>query len=153
MLFGGARRSVQNRAGTTEKRLCGVDLVFMIEEGKEVGSSVGGFGTAQHEEAAGLKGIMKNRQNFPMQSGPEINEDVAAANQVHVGERRVREHVLPGEDAHIPNDFVDLVIAVVLDKKPAEPFRGNVDLGVLRVNARPGLVQGSLADGGGDNVH
>jgi hypothetical protein len=57
----------------------------------------------------------------------QVNEEVAAADEAQLGERRVGDQVLNGEGDRFPHLLVDLVGVVVhLGEKAGQPFRRHV---------------------------
>jgi hypothetical protein len=88
---------------------------------------------------------MKKRDDVLLQRRFQIDQQVAAADQVHLRERRIDQQVLLGKDAHIAHVLVDAVAALHLHKKAAQPFRGNVALNIFRINAVARLVDAGLA--------
>ena len=58
------------------------------------------FGGAEEQIAAGLQGIIEGRDNLPLQLSFQINEKVAAGNEMQLGERRVLEKAMGCEEHH-----------------------------------------------------
>ena len=65
---------------------------------------------------------MKHRKDLLLQFGPQVNQDVAATDQIHLGKRRIVAQVLPGEDTHVPDPLGDLITFIRLAEEAAEPF-------------------------------
>src|ERR1700722_18871833 len=89
---------------------------------------------------------MKNRHDLFLQYLAQIDQNIAATDQVKIGEGGINDHVLPRKNTHVADGFADLVDAVGLDEKAAQPFRRDIQLDVFRINARPGFFQRRLAD-------
>src|SRR5208282_1785027 len=83
---------------------------------------------------------------------PEIDEDVAATDEVQAGEGRVLSQVLFGEDAHGPDGLAHLVAAGHLAEKAPQPVRGNVRGNGFRIDAQAGLVNHPVFDIGGEDL-
>ena len=60
---------------------------------------------------------MKCRDGLFLQGRSEIDQDVAATDEIHPGEGRIGEEMLPGEDDHIAELLHNPVAAVLLEKK------------------------------------
>ena len=65
---------------------------------------------------------MKGWQHLHLQAGLQIDQQVAATDQLHARERRVNQEILPREDDHLPQGLADAVAAVLLDEEPAQSF-------------------------------
>src|SRR5262249_43704312 len=76
----------------------------------------------------------------------QVNQQIAAADEIQTGERRIADEVMPGEDTQVADPFGDLEVAVHLGEIAANPLRRDVHLDVLDVDPGPGLLQGGLAD-------
>ena len=55
--------------------------------------------------------------SFFCSSGDEVDQQVAAAQDVELGEGRVHDEVLRGEDHHLADLFADPVAALLLDEE------------------------------------
>lgn len=77
-------------------------------------------------------------------TGGEIDQHVAATDQVQVREGRVHGHVLPGEEAHVANPFIHLVGTVHLRKKPPQTLGRHVNQDVLVINAAAGFFDAAF---------
>src|SRR5207302_1682698 len=80
------------------------------------------------------------------------DEEVAAADQVEARVGRVAGQVVPGEDAQLADALADVVVPFDPEEEAAQPFRRDVDLDVVHVDARAGLVQGGLVEVGGQDL-
>ena len=87
---------------------------------------------------------MKNRHGPFLQTGPQIDQNVTAADEIEIRERGVPGEVMLGKNAHLPDGFVDLIAAVHLDKETLQTFRRETLGNVLRVSAGPGFVDGPV---------
>ena len=61
-----------------------------------------------------LQAVVEDGQQLPLQFRPEVDQQIAAAEQVQLGERRVLDDVLRGEDQHLADRLLDPVLAVLL---------------------------------------
>lgn len=90
----------------------------MLVHGREdVGEVADRLGIAEHQEPPGLQGVMEVG-NDPLLNGRlEVDQQIAAADEIQVREGRIGRDVLPGEDAHVADRFSDLVPPSTLTKK------------------------------------
>ena len=68
---------------------------------------------------------MKHGDKLLLQIPAHIDQEVAATDEVELGKGRVLDHILLGNDQHIPDPFVDAIgiPARFRHKKAREPFR------------------------------
>src|SRR5262249_26439295 len=76
-----------------------INLMFLVHQVEQFRPSTEqAFGISYHQEACGVKSVMKHGNHPLLQGRPHINEYVAATDKVHPGERRVVTYILRGED-------------------------------------------------------
>src|SRR5712691_1462006 len=80
---------------------------------------------------------MKECQHFLLQGGPEVDHQVAATDQVQLGERRIFRHVLPREDAAVANGLVDSESTVAGTEETAQSLRRYFGRDTFRIYAAP----------------
>src|SRR3954469_11017671 len=112
-----------------------VDFMFAIDGFEKFGERADGLGSTEKEKAVGLEGIMKDREHFSLQRAIEINENVAATDQVHVRKRRIIKEILPRENDGVAQALGDAVTAVFFGEKAAEPFGRDIMHKALGVKA------------------
>ena len=83
---------------------------------------------------------MEEREQPLLRLRVQIDEQVAAGDEVEFRERRVLADVLRREDDHLPNFLLDAIVAVFLGEKPRQPFARHVHGDALRVNPGAGRV-------------
>ena len=71
---------------------------------------------AQEKDAARIQAVVKKREEFPLQFRAEIDEQIAAAEDVQLGEGRVHDEILRRKDDHLADLLDHLVAAFVLDE-------------------------------------
>ena len=69
------------------------------------------LGAAEQQKARLVQAVVKRRQHALLQRLIEVDEDVAAAHQVQLRERRIAREVVPHEDAQVAHGLVDAVAA------------------------------------------
>src|SRR5687767_4833714 len=95
---------------------------------------------------------MEHWQDLSLQVRCEINQQVAATNQVHLREGWIHEDILFGEDDHLTQKLGDAITALLLDKEPAQPFRRKLVQEGFGIETGAALVEGCLADVGGEKL-
>ena len=129
-----------------------IDFVCLLHLMKRLGQRADAFRWTDHQEARRLKSVMQDRQHFPLQYSPQVNQHVAATDEVQLGERRVLGHVVPGKNAYVADDFRDLVTAFGSGEEARQsPRRDMRNFGVL-VCAGAGFCDRRFADIGGENL-
>src|SRR5260370_37192783 len=88
------------------------------------------------------QGEVKQRDYPVLQRRVEIDEQVAARDQVEPGERRVLDEVVHREDAHLAHVLGDAVAIAVLHEKALEP------LGRYAAGDRLGITSSGSHDDG-----
>ena len=63
----------------------------------------------EYQEARGLEGVLQDRPDLALQHVAQVDQHVAATDQVQLGERRVLCQVVPGKHAHVTDILTDLV--------------------------------------------
>ncbi len=77
----------------------------------------------EHQETIRIQREVEQRDDLLLDFGLEINQQVAATDQVQLGERSVADQVLRGENDRFTQPFVDLVAVIVgLGEKPPQPL-------------------------------
>jgi hypothetical protein len=134
-------------------RLLRVDPPIVLQRHEPVRQGADGFRRAQHEEAVGVQGVVKRRQHPLLVRRLEIDEDVAAGDQVHAGERRILPEVVLREHALVAHVLSDLVAALALEEEAGQASRRHVGGDVLRIDARASLVDHLRRHVGAEDQH
>ena len=90
------------RAGQVTADSC-VDSCFPIERPKEVAIVAKTLRCPQQKESVWFEGVVEGCNDLFLKWLIEVDQHVAAKQQVNVGERRIRTQVLAGKDAAIAN--------------------------------------------------
>src|SRR5690606_27819295 len=96
------------------RALLGIDLVSLIYELKKHRRLAHGLRRAKEQEAAGLQRVMEDRKASPLQVRAEVDQHIAAGDEIEPREGRVLAEILPCEGAAIADGTADLIIAVHL---------------------------------------
>src|SRR4029079_2956902 len=91
--------------------LC-VDLGFAAHDLEEIGEPMDGFRVSEHEEARRLERVVEDRNDLLLHERPEVDEDVAATDEIQLREGRILREVLAREDADVSYGLRDLIAAV-----------------------------------------
>ena len=126
--------------------ILGVDPARSVHEAEQVLGTGKAFGGPQHEEAGRLEGVMEDRKDLLLQHRTQIDQKISAGDEVEPREGWVSRHVLPGEDAHVPNGLRDLISTIRLDEESAQALRRNVRGDAFPVVAGAGGVDREVAD-------
>lgn len=97
------------------------------------------FGRAEEQIPAAAEGVVKHRDEPALQLRVQMDEHVAAGDEIQVQERRVIDHAVPREDAHLSDLACDLVRGPVLPEETPPPLGRNALDGVGGVPARTRL--------------
>src|SRR6266852_197412 len=115
--------------------LARVNLVLLVYKLKQAGMRTDRLRRAQHQEAVGIEGVMENRHHAVLQAGAEVDQDVAAADQVQFREGWIVGDIVAGEYAGIANVLMDLEAGVRLGEEVAQAFVRNGLSDTGRVNS------------------
>jgi hypothetical protein len=88
---------------------------------------------------------MKLRDAVLVQLRAEINEDVAATNQVQPREGRIGRDILPRERAEVAHDSIDLVSSVALGKETSQTQGRHILFDSVGINTRARVLDGRFA--------
>ena len=107
---------------------------------------------AKKQNAPGTQAVVKQRHEFLLHLRGEIDQQVAAAQNIQLGKGRVQDEALRGKDHHFPDLRAHPVAVFNFGKEPLEPLRRYVGGNILRINALAGLVNRILVQVGGKDV-
>src|SRR5207244_13227326 len=93
-----------------------------------------------YKKCSCLQGIMKNGHDPLLQNRPEVDQHIAATDNVYARKRRILEKVLPGENAHIADRFGDSIATFHFDEKATQLFRRDISRNTFRVCSCPGFL-------------
>ena len=119
---------------------------------KEILVAANGLGIAEEHCAVRLQGKMKEGEDATLGLDLEIDQEVAAGDEIDLGKRRVADQVLFGKGDRLPNPLLDPVAVALSVEKFTEPFLGDVGLDAGRVDAGSCLLQDLGVDIGGEDL-
>ena len=117
-----------------------VDFFRAADRFEQVDVFAGRLALAKEEVAVVFERRVEDGKQPAPQHRLEIDHDVAAADQIQLAERRVREDVVGGEHNHPPHFLADLVLIVLLDEELGQTLRGYIVQNIFRVQALAGLL-------------
>jgi hypothetical protein len=79
------------------------------------------LGSAEEQEAAGPQGKVEHLEDFALHFAIQIDQQVAANNQVDLREGRVGQQAVFGEQDLFANFLADPIVIVFLDEVMAQP--------------------------------
>src|SRR5689334_23923269 len=100
-----------------------IDFVLFVRRLKQIGKPADRFRRAQKQESVWFERVMKSGHRLLLQTRLEIDQQVAATDQVHPREWRIADHILPREYDALAQWFDDAIAALLLDEKAAQPLR------------------------------
>src|SRR5256885_1891986 len=95
---------------------------------------------------------MKLRDAALVQFRAQINEHIAATDQVEPGKWRIGRNVLPRESADVAHIAMDLITAVAFDEKTFQSRGRDVFLDRARINSEPRMFDHRFAQIGTENL-
>ena len=129
-----------------------IKALLLVQLVEQAGIACQPLRGAQQQESTGAQGIVERLYQPLLQVVVHVDQQIAAGNQVHPRERRVLDHAVRREDAHLA-DLLDHAPVVAILAEPAlQPFRRNA------VQWRPiasgaGTADRLVVDVGGEDLH
>jgi hypothetical protein len=87
-----------------------VDASFSIDGAEQTHRAICAFGGAEEQEAIGVQGIMEDAADLLLKLAIEIDEQVAARDEIEPREWRVLEQAVAGEQEHVPKLLLGPVV-------------------------------------------
>ena len=109
--------------------------MLTVDGGEERVEAADRLRFAKDEHAARNEGVMERTKDSLLERRSEVDEKVAATDDVDARERRIASDVVAGEDAAIPQRLADLVPALHRGEEPFQPLRRHLPTDRRRVNA------------------
>ena len=108
---------------------------------------------SEHKETSRVKRVLEHGQHVLLKHGVEIDQEIAATDQVEPGEGRVPSDVVAGENALVPDGFGDLVALFDSGKEAPQPGRAGIGGNTFHIHARAGPLDRRLADVRAENLN
>ena len=120
-----------------------INLGMLVERVEFVQQSAGAFTRAEEQKPSGLQREVEEREHRLLRVRLKVDQQVAARDQIQLGERRIANEVVRGEHDALAQRLGDLVALGLERKKPLQPFGadavhlvGGVDAGARRLQRR-----------------
>ena len=110
------------------------------------------LGRAQDQQAAGVQGVVHQRQELLLRLDIDVDQEVPAAEDVQLRKRRIDEDVLRRKDHQVADLFLDPVALAFADEKSRQPLGGHVRGDARGERALAGLLDGVMVDVGGKDL-
>ena len=118
------------------------DPVILVERLEEIAKTGDRLALTEEQVPRVSETVVQHRDESPLQVHVEVDEDVAAADQIELGKRRIPREVVLDEDAEVANALADAVPAVDAIEKPQEALRRHVRERRVGVHAGAGSLDG-----------
>src|SRR5471032_689146 len=118
---GADQRQRRHSARTNPFRL--VNAVALVHLFEQVARDLDRFRAAEKQKTARPQRKVKRLQHLALYGFIEVDQQVAARDQVHSRKRRITQDVVDGEHHFLTQFLAHLVTATGLHKKSAQPFR------------------------------
>ncbi len=105
----------------------------------------------EHQDPARPEGVVQDFDGAPLELGLEVDEEVAARDQIHPRERRISEQIVRREDAGVAELLDDRGRAALLGEEAPEPLRAHLARR-RRVASEPGRRERRGVDVGGEDL-
>src|SRR5215831_8015469 len=83
---------------------------------------LGAFRGPKEKITPGKERILKCRQNLLLQIAVQVDQKVAAGNEIESRERRILEKAVIGEENDVPQFALDPIVLTIALEKPPEPI-------------------------------
>src|SRR5579863_6810621 len=97
-----------------------INAMLLVNGREQIACLPDGLGRTEQQQARLIQAVMENRQDFALQRRIEIDQKIAAADQIHMPERRIAGYILSCEDTTFADGFRDLKAAVHASEKPVQ---------------------------------
>ena len=125
---------------------------FPVDDSKERFELPDRFGRTEEQDAVRLQGIVEQRQEFLLCLGFQIDQEIAAGQEVQLRKGGIGQDVMSRKHDQIPNLLLNPVTAVFPGKEPLQARRGEVLGDADRVEAGACLVNGPAVQVRGENL-
>ena len=125
---------------------------LVVQRREQVGERADGFRAAEKQHAAGIQAVVKQRHELLLHLGRQVDQQIAAAQEIQLGEGRIHDEALRGKDDQLADLAGHPAAVLILDEEPAHALGRDIRGNVFRIDARPGLVDRVLVQVGGENL-
>ena len=124
----------------------------MVQRREQVAEAADALGRAQDQQAAGVQGVVHQRQELLLRLDIDVDQEVPATEDVQLGKRRIDEDVLRRKDHQVADLFLDPVALALTHEEPRQPLGRHVRGDARGERALAGLLDGVMVDVGGKDL-
>ena len=99
------------------------------------------FGAAENQCPFAIQGVMKQLGDIALHVAIQIDQKIAAGNEIDAREGRIREQIVPGKYNEIANLLANPVAAVFLLKEAVQTILADVGPDIVRIKACRALFE------------
>src|SRR5882724_8011364 len=147
-----AARERRNRKGRGGMIATLKDTLLLVDGSKELGALSDILGSTEKEVSARLQRKMKNGNDPRLKIGAQINQKVAAGNELKAGKRRIAKNAVRREYADLPYFLRDGIGHAVIHEMALQSRLGQVCHQRFRVVSRPGDAERGIVDVRGEQL-
>src|SRR5438132_1619679 len=114
---------------------------LLVDPRKERSKRSHRFRHSQKQKAFRLECVMKCVEHPLLHLLIEVDQEIAATDQISARERRIGNHILAREHTHFANRLADAIAAVFFDKESMQSFRRDVLHQTLRIKTGARLFE------------
>ena len=129
-----------------------IDAVLAVQRLEELGERSDRLRRPQDQDAIRLQRVVEERDHALLQDRSQVDEHVAAGDEIEMGEGRILGDVLPGEHAALADPPPHLEVMVGLFEVAAQALGADVGGDALGIDAGTGTVDGGLAQVRGEDL-
>ena len=115
-------------------------------------ASIGALGRAQEQETARTQCEVKHLQNFTLHFAIQVDQQVAANDQVNLRKGRIGQQAVFGKQDLFANFLANPVVVIFLDEVMPQARRRHIGHDRLRVQTGPADADGALVNVGGEQL-
>jgi len=116
---------------------------------EEIGEGADALRTSQKENPFRIQAVVKERQQFFLQIRRQIDQQIAADEDIQLGKGGLHDDVLRGKGHHLPDLLADPVAVIFLYKKTFQSLGRHISRDVERIDPLAGFVDRILVQVGG----
>ena len=155
------RRSLQSRERRSEPRRepnvarhghAHVDARIAVDGAEQTRRAVGVLGRSNEQIARRIQGEMKRGANLSLSFPVEVDQQVAAGNEIGVGERRILQETVSCEQHHVAQLARDTVLVALPCEESPQTLFAHIRFDGERITAVPPESQGGVIEIGRKNL-
>ena len=129
-----------------------IKTLLLVQLVEQAGVACQPLRGAQQQEAAGAQGVVERLHQAFLQVVVQIDQQIAARDQVHPREGRILDHAVRREDAHFADLLDHAPVLAVLAEPALQPFRRDAGQW-CPIASGAGTADRLVVDVGGEDLH